>query len=504
MKKLLGILLVLALVLSFSLVATTPVAAQTDRLVPSQYPTIQDAVDDAVPGDTIIVEAGHIAVEDRLIIVTDGITLTTDSNNPATIRYEAATTHSTVDIRGEDVVLENFIIERNQGVSGSQAINIRRPGVIVRGTTITGSDNCHGCDGGAVIPGIHLTTGDPGSYDIPLEGVVLKDNHISGDFVYGIAVTTYTDANIEAIIEGNTFADLEWDWLGDQDFRPGWGVLITDTAHVFLGGSIYLTIKDNVFDDVHGLYVPPADPATPVLDVAANCNDFLGSGKWGVWNGTDFLVDATDNWWGDSSGPYHATLNPAGTGNAVSDNVDFEPWAKAVPDDPVEVETATETGEASFRPSRGCIVELEALPELPTPAPRGVSFPHGMFSFEITCINPGDTVQVTIELPEDVAEGTVWWKHDGTRWYSLPNLDDNGDNIMVIALTDGGPGDTPGSPSGTILDPGGPGNPMTALTVGWEGASVNKVAVMTPWIALLAAMIASATLLVVRRRRAQT
>jgi len=499
-RKLFGVLLVVALVLTFSLVATTPVAGQTDRLVPDDYPTIQDAVDDAVPGDTIIVEEGHIAVEDRLIIVTDGITLTTDGNNPATIRYEAATTHSTVDIRGEDVVLENFIIERNNGVPGSQAINVRRPGVIVRGTTITGSDNSHGP---SVIPGIHLTTGDPGSYDISLEGVVIKDNHISGDFCFGVSVTTYTDASIEASIEGNTFVDLAWDWYDDGNYRLGWGVDIIDTDHVFYGGSIYLTITDNTFYDVHGVYVFEEDVETGVFDVTAKCNDFLGSGYWGVWNGSGFVVHATDNWWGDSSGPYHPDLNPTGTGNAVSYNVDFEPWAKAVPDDPAEVETATETGDASFRPSRGCMVELEAVAELPAPAPRGVSFPHGMFSFEITCINPGDTVQVTIELPQDVAEGTVWWKHDGTRWYSLPNLDDNGDNVMVIALTDGGLGDSPESDPGTIVDPGGPGNPVPPLAVGWEGSPVNTASVMAPWIALLS-VIASASLLVLRRRQTQS
>ena len=45
------------------------------------------------------------------------------------------------------------------------------------------------------------------------------------------------------------------------------------------------------------------------------------------------LVDARGNWWGVSSGPFHATLNPAGGGNAVSDNVLFEPWLQAPPTD---------------------------------------------------------------------------------------------------------------------------------------------------------------------------
>ncbi len=171
------------------------------------------------------------------------------------------------------------------------------------------------------------------------------------------------------------------------------------------------------------------------------------------------------------------------------------------------IQTATDTGSACVTPSHGTMEDLLAVPAV-SPAPRGVSFPHGMFEFEITGLDPGETVNVTIELPQPVPEGTVWWKHDGTRWYSLPNLNDNnvlgqGDNIMVIELTDGGLGDADGVADGTIVDPGGPGNPVPPLTVGWEGSPVNRLMVMAPWIALGAIMMAGATLLVVRRRRAQ-
>lgn len=38
------------------------------------------------------------------------------------------------------------------------------------------------------------------------------------------------------------------------------------------------------------------------------------------------IIDATDNWWGDASGPHHPTNNPGGSGNKVSDNVNFIPF----------------------------------------------------------------------------------------------------------------------------------------------------------------------------------
>lgn len=37
-------------------------------------------------------------------------------------------------------------------------------------------------------------------------------------------------------------------------------------------------------------------------------------------------ADATHNWWGHESGPYHSWLNPDGQGDEVGDNVDFTPW----------------------------------------------------------------------------------------------------------------------------------------------------------------------------------
>ena len=37
-------------------------------------------------------------------------------------------------------------------------------------------------------------------------------------------------------------------------------------------------------------------------------------------------VDAVENWWGDSSGPYHEVRNTNGRGDKVSDNVEFDPW----------------------------------------------------------------------------------------------------------------------------------------------------------------------------------
>ncbi|NIR25854.1 MAG: hypothetical protein GWN77_02600, partial [Gammaproteobacteria bacterium] len=57
-------------------------------------------------------------------------------------------------------------------------------------------------------------------------------------------------------------------------------------------------------------------------------NNIVGNNISGLSNEVG-TVDATRNWWGDASGPYHESLNPSGSGDEVSDNVEFEPWLES-------------------------------------------------------------------------------------------------------------------------------------------------------------------------------
>ncbi|NQZ76924.1 MAG: T9SS type A sorting domain-containing protein [Ekhidna sp.] len=59
----------------------------------------------------------------------------------------------------------------------------------------------------------------------------------------------------------------------------------------------------------------------PVL----NNNDFLDNSEFAINNTGSFIVDASNSWWGEASGPTHAG-NSNGTGDAVSDNVTYDPF----------------------------------------------------------------------------------------------------------------------------------------------------------------------------------
>lgn len=124
------------------------------------------------------------------------------------------------------------------------------------------------------------------------------------------------------------------------------------------------------------------------------------------------------------------------------------------------VTTATGTGTAIFSTSTGGCTNLTAVAEGTPPVagkPAGVSFPHGLFSFNIINIAPGSTVTITITLPSPMPVGTQYWKYQAViGWFQIPIGSDDGDNVITIQLTDGGLGDADGAANGTIVDPGGP------------------------------------------------
>lgn len=56
-------------------------------------------------------------------------------------------------------------------------------------------------------------------------------------------------------------------------------------------------------------------------------NSIAGNSSFGIYNDvSSFTLDARNNNWGTSTGPNHYTTNTSGTGNPVSDYIDYTPW----------------------------------------------------------------------------------------------------------------------------------------------------------------------------------
>ena len=278
--------------------------------------------------------------------------------------------------------------------------------------------------------------------------VTMDGNQLTGGPASGIAIggdENGTPAgDIVATITNNTISD----------WQEGIHLVSSMAAGSTITGN---TIANNI-SGASGIHLEAAVDAT---NVSVNDNDIAGNGDYGVYNGGIGTLDATDNWWGNDSGPTH-TGNPSGTGDEVSDLVDYEPWLVASVEKATEA--ATGKGPATFTVDNGTITGLTAVDEATLPLagkPSGVTFPNGLFSFNITGIAPASTVTVTIILPSAAPVGTQYWKCQGGTWINCTTLlgDDNGDDVLTLTLTDGGLGDADGAANGTIVDPGGPGTP---------------------------------------------
>jgi parallel beta-helix repeat protein len=531
MKRVVSILFALVLVLAFGLMATTPVAAAT-LYVPSGYATIQAAIDAANPGDTIIVAAGtyNLAASIR---VTESVSIIGDISNPENVVINAGTIPINSGPKPPDRDRDAFqVAANNVTIRGFKIMNA----ISVLSGSGDGWQNCGITIGGDITLIDWL---DPGNEPILIDGGTFSDNIVQ-NCTNGIYLAMAKNAVVRNNIVRNITTDRAGaDGVGIINWNTkAWGAgNYQDPTNNTIEGNLVencerigiclgawgerfsvsgTVIRDNIIRNselVAGIQLLYIDGPLSITgnDISGNpcgidilgggayctgvlvtCNNISDNTNYGINNGGANVLDARHNWWGDDSGPTHPS-NPSGTGDAASDNVDFDPWIGK----PGSVWTETDTGWASFSASSGGVANLTAVT---TPAGAPVELPHGMFSFTICCLDPDEEVTVEVTLPADVPVGTVWWKYENGHWYSIPNLSDNGDEIMVISLTDGGSGDGDSVP-GQITDDGGPGNPGA---VGWETYPVSKVRVLLPWIALLAAVMVGVSLLVLRRRQTTT
>ncbi|WP_255150259.1 PQQ-binding-like beta-propeller repeat protein [Halorarius halobius] len=238
------------------------------------------------------------------------------------------------------VALQSVTVPRNSGAMFAVRSDGRIADVAVRDVTL--ASTARGADGLAFVVSPDTGTGT-------VENVSVVDSAITGAYDHALrasATTTFgTDA---ATVSGLSVANttiapddgqglaLEVSAGDDADTRPSIGpVTVTEssianaTAGVLVdardGGSVTgVEVTDSdVVDNRHGLLVA-AGSGDGVTIAESNV---VGNAEFGVLNDGSGVVDATNNWWGAPSGPYDPADNPNGTGDNVSDGVEYRPWA---------------------------------------------------------------------------------------------------------------------------------------------------------------------------------
>ena len=161
-----------------------------------------------------------------------------------------------------------------------------------------------------------------------INGTLIHDNTVDGN-TYGISIQNQA---VNTTIENNIIKNSSYDGIDICNYT-GYGDPPIGTT--IQGNTITANNTEN--DETSGgIWV---DDGVDGDEVSIHFNNIVGNNGFGVLNtSTTNTIDATSNWWGYASGPYHVS-NPTGAGNKVSDNVNFEPWLvlnlSAVPPGPV-------------------------------------------------------------------------------------------------------------------------------------------------------------------------
>ncbi len=142
---------------------------------------------------------------------------------------------------------------------------------------------------------------------------VIRGNTITGS-EYGIGIGTTGQTLTNIVVTRNT---LEDNGVGVQVRASAGGVVVNNND---MSGNTY-----GVENTDAGIPYVPCDTLDPE-DPESPCDP---NGQPAVEEVPTGVLDATLNWWGHASGPYHPTTNSYGKGDEVSDNVVYLPWLNA-------------------------------------------------------------------------------------------------------------------------------------------------------------------------------
>jgi len=148
--------------------------------------------------------------------------------------------------------------------------------------------------------------------------------------------------------------------------------------------------------------------------------------------------------------------------------------------DGASASSSTGTGVILLSSNIGGVSSLASVSEssLPTTGKPSSYFPHGLTSWTVTNLTPGQTVTVTLTYPTNIPAGSKYWKVISGSWVDATSIvgDNDGDNTLTLTITDGGPFDSNPTP-GQISDPGGPAVSMPTLrssvNIGGSGTKIS-------------------------------
>jgi len=342
-KKIFSILFALVLVMSLGLASTAPVLADVLD-VPGDYPTIQQAIDAASDGDTIMVAAGlyevNVEIDKSLTLkgAQAGVDARTRSGAETIIEPDEGTGIRIITAADRVIVIDGLTVQNAEhGIATPEPA--MADDITVRNVRIINPTEF------GISPTFTLTTTVEYCY---VEGAIQAIN--AGALVpFDPTVATFRNNEIvdsqfgftgylkDSLIEGNLVRDFATEGVGisgqflNTDIKnntvTGYveGAALTFEEHYGRYLSKDVEVEGNTFaGNSLGIYV--FDTQTTLTGITVNFNNIAGNSRYGVWNQGGETLDATRNWWGDVSGP---NGRGPGEGDAVSTKVLYSPWLGA-------------------------------------------------------------------------------------------------------------------------------------------------------------------------------
>jgi len=374
----------------------------------------------------------------------------------------------------------------------------------VYGTTVEIGDVDGDGDNEVITPGYGPSELPEGSFGVEYGGwVAAFDGDEGGEFplysFFAAVDRNVTDielgdldgepgVEVAAITEGNEYILYALDIDNETD-QVMWSYNMSWPNNGYYGES--LAIGDVDRDYKNEVVAASSAPVHYVyaFDGMDNNNDEQGDLVWTPFGVPNYIIDVEI---GDLDGDGDQDVAFGTNNNETNERV----YAITNHEEPFTSSTGTGIVYIDADPStiRNLIaVDPSTLPDEGKP---DISFPHGLFSFNITGLDIGQTATVTITLPDPLPITSEYWKYGPTasnvtdHWYQIPMGDNDGDNVITIELTDGGLGDDDLTADGTIIEPGGPGY---SIPVGGEAYTVNKFTIVAPLIIVGVAIIAGAS-----------
>jgi hypothetical protein len=164
-----------------------------------------------------------------------------------------------------------------------------------------------------------------GSRTLPLKGDWMAIFLESSQTVFSNAVVKYATDGLNIYFGGAINTNINPEVKSSIFAQNVTGL----TLQAINNGDILSDIHNNLFMDNTSDIVGRANLGIGRLMVNIHDNDLMGTTTYGINNiSTNYAIQAQNNYWGDPTGPLHAT-NLTGKGVPVSDRVIFNPWQSA-------------------------------------------------------------------------------------------------------------------------------------------------------------------------------